>query len=153
MLTLLIGKIWSKVLPKIQDKLTPELIASILVWYRNWNTWNISLSLPKYFSNTNEKHVQSLKAIIFPSSISTYKLALLEPWQQFSPKSTIFQCQYQIPWRRDADTKHSHRWIDAQCSAADDNGLMMKMTVTSLRILNLRNPAMLHSFTCVWAFF
>lgn len=54
------------------------------------------------FSNTNEKHVQSVEAIILPSSISTYKLALLEPWQQLSPKSTIFQCQYQIPWRRDA---------------------------------------------------
>lgn len=54
-----------------------------------------------------------------------------------------------------SDTKHSQRWINAQCSAADDNGLMMmmmKMTVTSLRILNLRNPAMLHSFTCVSIF-
>lgn len=88
--------------PQNTGLVDPELIASILVWYRNWNTWNISLSLPKYFSNTNEKHAQSLKAIILPSSISTYKLALLESWQQLSPKSTIFQCQYQIPWRRDA---------------------------------------------------
>lgn len=101
-----------------------------------------------FFSNTNEKQVQSVKTIILQSSINTNKLALLEPRQQESPKFTIFQCQDQIPCRREADTKQYKPRVNL-CTMLCCCCMIMVwwwgLAVTSLRILFLFKKGPLQS--------